>query len=187
MYAQTFVNRTARHGLSRYLCLLLTLAGALPFATSAYAGCVIHPGSNPAMNVAALFPASLGTPPNGSNSIVGLWHVTYTAGGQLFYEAFDTWHSDGAEIESANFDPTEGNVCMGVWKLVGPSVHLYHVGWLFDVAGNSAGWFSLTERDIVAGNGKTYHGTFDYRAYDPNGNLVQEITGDLTATRIVVN
>jgi hypothetical protein len=187
MNARPSVNRIARHGLSRCLCLVLYLAGALLFTTSAYAGCVIHPGSNPAMDVAALLSANPGSQPNGNNSIVGLWHVTYTAGGQLFYEAFDTWHSDGTEIESANFDPTEGNVCMGVWKLVGSTVHLYHVGWLFDVAGNSAGWFSLTERDIVAGNGNTYHGRFDYKAYDPNGNLVQEITGDLTATRIVVN
>ena len=187
MNAQPLATHTPWHGFARCLCLLLMLAGALLFTTSAYAGCGLHVGTGPAINPNALMQSRLGAQPAGNNSIVGLWHVTYTTGGQLFYEAFDTWHSDGTEVESANFDPTEGNICMGVWKLVGSTVHLYHVGWLFDVAGNSAGWFSLTERDSVAGNGNSYRGTFDYKAYDPNGNLLQEITGDLTATRLVVN
>jgi len=63
----------------------------------------------------------------GSSSIVGLWHVTYTAQGQLSCEAFDMWHSDGTEVESANVPPTEGNFCMGVWKPVGSSIQLNHV------------------------------------------------------------
>jgi hypothetical protein len=27
--------------------------------------------------------------------IVGLWHVVYTAGGSIFNETLDQWHSDG--------------------------------------------------------------------------------------------
>jgi len=175
-------------GLGRYLCIsLATLSITMMITCSAYAGCGSHAGAGPAMNANVLSLANLAPQKAGTNSIVGLWHVTYTSGGQLFYEAFDTWHSDGTEIESANFDPTEGNVCVGAWKLVGSTVHLYHVGWLFDSAGNSMGIFSLTERNLVTGNGNSYRGSFDYKAYDPNGTLVQEVTGDLTATRIGVN
>jgi hypothetical protein len=76
---------------------------------------------------------------------------------------------------------------MGVWKQVDSTIHLYHVGWLFDSVGNSMGLFTLTERNVLAGNSNSYHGTFDYKAYDPNGNLVQEVTGTLAATRIGVN
>jgi hypothetical protein len=32
----------------------------------------------------------------------------------------------------------------------------------------------------------TYAGTFDFKFYDVNGNLVKEVTGDTTATRITV-
>jgi len=76
---------------------------------------------------------------------------------------------------------------MGVWKQVGSTIHLSHVGWGFDNNGNPAGMFSLTERNTFAGNGNSYHGTFDYKAYDSNGNLLQEVTGTLAATRIGVN
>jgi hypothetical protein len=61
------------------------------------------------------------------------------------------------------------------------------VGWGFDNNGNPAGMFTLTEKNTLAGDGNSYHGTFNYKAYDPNGNLVQEVTGTLAATRIEVN
>ena len=120
--------------------------------------------------------------------IVGLWHVSYTAGGQPFFESFDLWHSDGTELENANLPPVTGNVCVGVWKQTGPrTVQLHHVGWNFDVNGNSTGTFTLTETNTVAHNGQTYEGTFDYKVYDVNGNLILEVTGTQSATRITVN
>jgi hypothetical protein len=124
--------------------------------------------------------------PNATNSsIVGLWHVNYTSGGELFYEAFDVWHNDGTEFEIANLPPATGNVCMGVWKKDGQTVELNHVGWAFDNNGNPLGMFTLTEKNVV--NGDTYQGTFDYKAYDVNGTVVQEIKGTLAATRIPAN
>ena len=116
-----------------------------------------------------------------NSSIVGLWHVTYTSGGELFYEAFAVWHSDGTEFEVANLPPAEGNVCMGVWKKEGQTIELDHVGWAFDNNGNSIGTFTLTEKNVV--NGNTYEGTFDYKAFDVNGILVQEVKGTQAATR----
>src|SRR6202022_2857714 len=64
-------------------------------------------------------------------SIVGLWHVLYTAtydiifppGGSYpptpfpFVESFKTWHGDGTEFENAFLPPSGGNICFGVWKV----------------------------------------------------------------------
>ena len=87
--------------------------------------------------------------PADSNSIVGLWHVTYESGGEEFYEAFDQWHSDGTEFENAYVIPTEGNVCEGVWKQVAShTIRLSHIGWNFDANGNPAGTFTLTETNF---------------------------------------
>ena len=124
-----------------------------------------------------------------SNSpIVGVWHVTYTSGGQLFLETFDTWHSDGTEFEIANATPTVGNVCVGVWKKKGArGVQLFHIGWNFDPSGNPIGTFTLEETNTVAKDGATYSGTFDFKIYDPDGNLQFEATGTLEAARITVN
>ena len=122
-----------------------------------------------------------------SNSIVGLWHVSYESGGELFYEAFDQWHPDGTEFENAYAIPTEGNVCEGVWKQVGSrTVRLNHIGWNFDASGNPAGTFTLAETNIVSEDGATYTGSFDYKLYDPNGILLDEIKGTQMATRITV-
>lgn len=123
-----------------------------------------------------------------STSIVGLWSVTYTSGGALFYQAYDQWHSDQTEFENANLSPVEGNVCVGVWKQIGPrTVSLNHVGWSFDDTGTSNGTFTLTETNTLSSEGNSYKGTFDYKFFDTNGTLQQEITGTIAATRITVD
>jgi len=124
---------------------------------------------------------------NGRLSIVGLWQVTYVSGGQLFFNSLEQWHSDGTEFENANVNPTEGNVCFGVWQTIAPgTVKLHHIGWNFDANGNSIGTFTIDEINTVAWDGATYQGTFDYKVYDVDGNLVFEATGTQTANRITV-
>jgi len=186
-YFMTITNH-CRASLGRYLCIAMTALTLLTISTTANAACGSR-GEALSSSVPNLLSLVNLAPGQGSSSasIVGLWHVTYTADGQFFYEAFDMWHSDGTEAETANLNPIEGNFCMGVWKQVGSTIHLSHVGWGFDNNGNPAGMFSLTERNTFAGNGNSYHGTFDYKAYDSNGNLLQEVTGTLAATRIGVN
>lgn len=123
------------------------------------------------------------------NSIVGLWHVIYTAQSQLFLETFDTWHADGTEFETANAAPALGSVCVGVWKQIGPRrVKLFHIGWNFNPDGSSAGYFTLTETNTVSIDGGSYNGAFDFKLYDVNGNLVDgsEVSGTMAATRIEV-
>lgn len=122
------------------------------------------------------------------SSIVGLWLVTFVSGGQVYYEAFKTWHSDGTESESANLTPIEGNACVLVWEMTKQGVvQLNHVGWNFDAYGNLIRTVVITETNVVARDGKTYQGAFDDKFYDLNGNLVGDVSGTQTATRITPN
>jgi hypothetical protein len=121
-------------------------------------------------------------------TIVGLWHLTYTTSdNQPFGDSFDMWHRDGTELESANLNPITGNLCLGVWEQVGSEIHLHHVGWTFDNFGNLIGPFTLDDIVALGNRGNSYSGSFDLKQYDTNGNLLQEVTGTVSATRIGVN
>ena len=121
----------------------------------------------------------------GSPSIVGLWHVSYLLDGQPFYIALDMWHSDGTEFENSYSTPVAGNICMGVWKKTGPrTIQLTHIGWNFDLAGNPAGYFTLTEFETLSAKGDSYTGSFVYNIYDDSGKLQQTFGGTQSATRI---
>jgi len=139
---------------------------------------------------------------NKSASIVGLWHLIYTATSASgpfpptpfqFLESFKTWHADGTEFENAFLPPTGGNICFGVWKDLGDGrVKLHHIGLMFDATGNVSNIFTVDEKDTVASNGKTYSGTFDFKLWPPSfdavdiGSPLAEVTGTTAGTRITV-
>ena len=121
---------------------------------------------------------------NGTKGIVGTWHVTYTAGGSPFGEAFIQWHSDGTEWENIDFPVLGGNICMGSWKQVGKrQFSRNHIGWTYD-NGTLSGYFTETETDEVAFDGDTYSGTNDSKIYDLKNNLLAEVQGTSAAKRI---
>jgi hypothetical protein len=126
-----------------------------------------------------------------TNPVVGLWGVVYTAGGELFNQSIDQWHSDGTEFENAYLPVAGGNICFGVWKATGPrSVRLHHIGWTYDAVngGTANGIFTLDENNTVSEDGKTYTGTFTFQPYDLKGNpLGKPVTGTMLATRITVD
>ena len=158
--------------------------------TAAHASCFDNNGRgpNPAFpsGLAAKLSSESSTSSHGS--IVGLWHATYTTSdNQPFQESYDVWHRDGTEMESANVNPIGGNVCVGVWKQVGSEIRLHHVGWAFDSAGNLIGPFTVDDVLTLGNHGNSYSGSFDFKQYDTNGNLLQEVTGTISATRIGVN
>lgn len=126
---------------------------------------------------------------NGRPTIVGLWHLQYTAAdGSPFLESFKTWHADGTEFENAFLPPTGGNVCFGVWKEVGHlTVKLHHVGLMFNPDGTIKATFTVDEVDTVAADNKTYSGTFDFKVFDPSGNQVIEVKGTTAGKRITVD
>jgi len=123
--------------------------------------------------------------PVNSGSIVGLWNVTFTSGGQTVDVAFDAWHSDGTEILNDYTNPIEGNVCLGVWTQTGPRTYvLKHPSWSFDTSGNLLGTVWIHENLILSPDCNSYHGNYTYDVYDATGAFVVEYTGQISATRI---
>ena len=186
-----YPTKTTFHG--RLSCRILIALAALSimFAATTANACAnpAATGSPVAIKLPFLAQAnSGGQKPSSSDSIVGLWYVNYTAGGQPFYDAYDLWHGDHTEFENADLSPIEGNICMGAWKKVGArTVQLNHVGFSFDNNGNPNGTFTLAETNTVSKDGATYQGTFDYKLFDSNGTLLQEVTGTVAATRITAD
>jgi hypothetical protein len=119
-------------------------------------------------------------------SIVGLWHVVHTdSSGNLFFESYDMWHSDGTEEEMPNLPPAAGALCLGTWTQSGKVVQLLtHVAFLYDLNNNFVGTMNLTESNKISKDGNSYKGTFDSKQYDTNGNFVAEVTGTSAADRL---
>jgi len=200
----------------RFAALVVLAAFGLLFAASGAkaGGCAVPyaPGAGPAFpglgrqgNASSVHPENDG--PNQPVTIVGLWHLAYTAtydnnfppGNPAtapfpFLESYKMWHGDGTEFENAFLSPSGGNICYGVWRDLGHgSVKLHHIGLMFDsVTGDVDGVFSVDEIDTVAPNGKTYSGTFDFKLFDPSdvfgtGTPISEVKGTTAGTRIIVN
>jgi hypothetical protein len=122
--------------------------------------------------------------PGNDRSIVGLWRVQYA--GDVVFESFDQWFPGGLEFESANLGL--GVLCQGTWKQMPHNVvELFHVNWNYDANGALVGYTYETQIDTVSHDRNSYQGTYDFKDYDVNGNLLSEETGTLTATRLTVN
>jgi len=173
---------------------ILLMSGMLLAAVDSKACASPTPGKSPA---AVKIPFQEASNDTYEPTIVGLWHAVYSTGAapdqSLFLESLKTWHRDGTEFENAMLPPIGGNVCVGVWKEVGPrTVKLHHTGLMFTPSADPtknvlAGTFTNDETDIVAFDGKTYKGTFTFKQYDLDGNLIATVTGTIAATRISVD
>jgi len=201
----------------RFSALVALVGLGLLFTTSGAkaGGCAVSYKAGAAPSIPFVSPHGddhqRGEDSNGPASIVGLWHLIYTAtdstAGPLpvpvippgppssfqFVETFKTWHSDGTEFENAFLPPTGGNICFGVWKDLGDGrVKLHHIGLMFASDGSISNIFTVDETNTVASNGKTYKGDFALKLWPPFFDLVgvgtalQEIKGTTAATRITV-
>jgi hypothetical protein len=126
------------------------------------------------------------------SSIVGMWAVTFTAGGKPVDTGYVQWHSDGTELmNSAGHAAAEGNFCMGVWKRTGPrSYHLNHFALAYNPATNQlAARINIKEDVTVGAGGATYSGPFTLTAYDPQtgAQLGPSQSGQVTGQRVPAN
>jgi len=137
------------------------------------------------------------------DSIVGMWHVTFTAEGNNpgppdgtpIDNALVTWHADGTELMNSVRPPQDGDFCMGVWKKTGKSTYkLNHFAWFANDTtnapsgiGNPTGPTRFVEEVTLSPDGMHYTGTFTLDAYDPSGNPVAHIVGQVAGTRITIN
>jgi hypothetical protein len=140
----------------------------------------------------------------GGVSIVGMWHVTFTAqtmGGSpipntVVDNALVVWHSDKTEIMNSVRPPQDGDFCMGVWeKTERFKYKLNHFAWFANAfptnppteIGPPVGPTRITEAVTLSPDGNRYSGTFTLDAYDTSGNISTAFTGLITATRITIN
>jgi hypothetical protein len=121
-------------------------------------------------------------------SMVGLWHIQFTAGGNLIQEAYQIWNAGGTEVHNPNVDPRGGNVCLGVWKPAAkPGTYkLAHRVWNYDTNGNFMGTINLSETLTLGPKGNGHTGSFTLDFYDPSGNFIMEVAGNVTGERIAV-
>jgi hypothetical protein len=177
-------------GVRRGVLAGCAFAGVMLAASPAKAACGYAPAGKGAIRMPMLNQAGEDWHERDS-SIVGLWQTVYTtSSGAVFNQTLKQWHSDGTEFESAFLPPPAGNVCIGVYKEIGHSkVKLHHMGWLFDGSGTTTanGYFVLDEIDTVAGNGKTYTGTFTFTPYTMDGTVGTAVSGTIAATRVTVD
>jgi hypothetical protein len=118
--------------------------------------------------------------------IVGLWKVTFTAGGQVTDVGFDAWHSDGTETLN-DVSPISHNVCLGVWKQTGPRrFELKHMVLRFDASGAMIGTAILRETNIVNREGDVFTGTFTIDFLDLEGHVVFSGAGEVAGERVTV-
>jgi hypothetical protein len=138
----------------------------------------------------------------GDPSIVGMWHVVFTAEtlngasvNMVIDNAIAVWHKDGTEIMNSSRPAQDGNFCLGVWEKTGKlKYHLNHIPWAGnDTAyapngiGNPQAGVQLLEQVTLSRGGNSYSGRFTLTAYDTNKRPSVTFTGVLTATRITPN
>ena len=124
-----------------------------------------------------------------SNSVVGFWHVELLLpDGSLFHQGIQQYYSDGAEIEDAAAPPVQpANFCMGVWKLSGDTVNIYHIVFMYNGVDTlpPVNYGVLTETNILSEDGNSLNGTFEVIVHDLNNdNQLADIKGTIKASRI---
>jgi hypothetical protein len=133
-------------------------------------------------------PNSASAGDHAGKSMVGLWHIEFTVGDQTIQEAYQLWNAGGTEVHNPNIDPRGGDVCLGVWKRAPHGAFkLAHRVWSYDTNGNFLGTIHLSETVTVGQDGNTHSGSFTSDFYDPSGNFVNEVTGNVTGERISVD
>ena len=122
-----------------------------------------------------------------AGTIVGLWHVRFMVGAQTIQEAYQTWSTGGTEAHNPNVDPRGGSICLGAWIEAEPfTFKLTHRVWNYDTAGNFMGTIKLTETLILNNGGNGHIGTFRLAFYDPAGNFLFDVPGNVVGERISV-
>ena len=138
-------------------------------------------------------------------SIVGMWHVTFTAktsNGKdipdtVIDDALAVWHPDKTEIMNSMRPPQDGNFCLGVWEQTGRSTYyLNHFPWFANEFPNDTnngigmpvGPTRITETVTLGSDCNHFSGTFTLDQFDTTGKItLASFTGVLTATRVTTN
>ena len=127
--------------------------------------------------------------------IVGFWKFQFVSQGSagipdgaVVDNGFTQWHSDGTEITNSFRPPSTGNFCLGVYQQTGSSTYsLNHFALGWDPLGNFIGPVQIREKVTLSHNSNQFTGTFTIDQFNPAGNVLAHVQGQVTGTRITVN
>jgi hypothetical protein len=130
-----------------------------------------------------------------ADRIVGFWKAQFVSEGNngipdgtVIDSPFVQWHGDGTEIMNSTRVPQTQSFCLGVWHKTGKFTYgLNHFALSFDTKNNFVGPAQIRENVTLTKKGDAYAGAFTIDQYDPSGNLLAEVKGNLSATRITVD
>ena len=138
-------------------------------------------------------------------AIVGLWKFEMISkstatnknpmpDGTLIDFGTAAWHGDGTEFQTSGFrNPSDGNVCQGVWQQVGPSTFVLNHIALAWTSGSYTGPVNIRAEVTVDGPRNRYSGWFHTTVYLASAtpghefdqtNVLASITGNFTAVRV---
>jgi hypothetical protein len=134
-------------------------------------------------------------------SVVGMWNIQYIAQGNASRNppipdgtmvdfGYSQWHSDGTEImNSGGHTPATQNFCLGVWGKTGfLTYELNHFALSYDLTTQAlTAYVNIREQITLSPSGDVYAGTFTIDVYDPKGDHVDYIAGNVNATRVTVD
>lgn len=175
----------------------MAVASVAAFVPTAWAGC----GAS-ALKKSAAWQETAGDKDNpllmninlrddqGRPAIVGMWSVSFLAGGATIDFGYQVWHSDGTEFtNSGGRPPSTQNFCLGVWAQTGPfSFKLNHFALSYDPSGVLNGKVNIKEEVVVDPRGNSFAGPFTIDVYDPKtAALLQHVGGRITGQRVTVN
>ena len=197
-------RRAALKGIlhSPITALLLTALIGVVLPGKAGAGCGSPVVPTPSGMQQVWWQSDLGRPSprqvsdsNGNGKVVGLWKVNFISEGNagipdgtLLDHGFAEWHGDGTEIMNSSKAPATGNFCMGVWEKTGRSSYqLNHFALAYDSSGDAIGPAQIQETIAVDNKAQTFSGTFTIDQFDPAGNSLAHVAGNITGTRVTVN
>lgn len=209
--------KTKPAGKSRitFAALLITGAATLALSGTSHAGCATANWSNALQAAPAPGAAMTNAPGNfirvadhdSARTIVGLWkfemiskstptHTNPMPDGTLIDFGTAAWHADGTELQASGIrNPSDGNVCQGVWQRVGDGTFVlnhYALAW---TNGAYTGPVNIRARVALDPSGKHYSGMFVtvvYLATPTPGHEFDQttalatITGTFTATRVTL-
>jgi hypothetical protein len=127
--------------------------------------------------------------------IVGFWKFQFVSQGSsgipdgaVVDNGFTQWHGDGTEITNSFRPPSTGNFCLGVWERTGESTYaLNHFALGWDSLGNFIGPVQIKEKVTLSHNSDQFTGTFTIDQFNPTGNVLAHVQGQVTGTRITVD
>jgi hypothetical protein len=146
-----------------------------------------------AATAAAAAAAAADDDSNPAASVAGLWNTIYFIGNghDVYDQAYQQFHADGNEnMLSRGLPPVLGNVCLGVWKRVGPrTFKVRHVAWNWNLDGTFAGTFEMEVTLRVNRKATSYTGAWVADNFNVSGAAIPDLhfEGIAQATRITVD